>query len=66
MTELYNLTKNGKHYMQATRPQCLIKLERARSKAVINSHTCSYRGDNMGATLSISNGENWEIRLCSQ
>ena len=66
MKELYTLTKNGKPYRiqlydQFTRPAAMVKLERERSKAVIGGLTYTWKGDNNGAVMAISNGVTWKL-----
>lgn len=58
----HTLTHNGVIYKRATtRAQCLIVLERARSRAAIAGLTWRYTGTGTGAILSLSNGDFYKM-----
>lgn len=65
---LYTLKKNGQEMIKKpyNRAACLVRLERARSQAVIAGLTYTWKGNALGARMTISNGDTWEMNACSQ
>lgn len=59
---MYKLTKNG--ILKGdwlTREQCLIKLERARVNGILSGYSHTYKCNNSGALMTITNGDVWKM-----